>query len=237
MIWLALLGTTLAADPAVGFGGHVGLSLSDTDDLPATGWTTSPRLGVWFSRRVGLELDLAISGARRRDGQGRVRTISPQLGLAIDPLTMGIRPLLTAHVGAATRSTRTEDGEREPLPVRALGSVGTGLVFPVAGALTARTDLRLVWTSAVGGPSVGFTWTAGFTTTFGISRDRDHDFVIDRLDACPTEPEDLDGFEDEDGCRDPDNDGDGVRDELDSCDDEPEDLDGVEDYDGCPEPE
>jgi len=49
------------------------------------------------------------------------------------------------------------------------------------------------------------------------------------------EPEDLDGFEDDDGCPDFDHDGDGIAEELDHCPDEPEDLDGVEDEDGCPE--
>jgi outer membrane protein OmpA-like peptidoglycan-associated protein len=36
--------------------------------------------------------------------------------------------------------------------------------------------------------------------------DRDHDGIDDRIDRCPDEPEDLDGFEDADGCPDPDND-------------------------------
>ncbi|MFW6052264.1 MAG: OmpA family protein, partial [Myxococcota bacterium] len=51
------------------------------------------------------------------------------------------------------------------------------------------------------------------------------------------EPEDMDGFEDDDGCPDPDNDGDGILDEDDMCPDEPEDMDGFEDDDGCPDPD
>ncbi len=65
--------------------------------------------------------------------------------------------------------------------------------------------------------------------------DRDGDGIPDHLDACPDEPEDLDGFEDADGCPDPDNDGDGIPDYLDKCPNTPEDFDGVEDEDGCPE--
>ena len=34
--------------------------------------------------------------------------------------------------------------------------------------------------------------------------DRDHDGIPDAVDLCPDEPEDLDGFEDSDGCPDPD---------------------------------
>ena len=48
-------------------------------------------------------------------------------------------------------------------------------------------------------------------------------------------PEDVDGFEDEDGCPDPDNDGDGIPDVSDACPDDAEDADGFEDTDGCPD--
>ena len=50
------------------------------------------------------------------------------------------------------------------------------------------------------------------------------------------DPEDKDGFQDEDGCPDPDNDGDGILDPVDQCPMEPEDFDKCQDEDGCPEP-
>ena len=52
-------------------------------------------------------------------------------------------------------------------------------------------------------------------------------------DPCAGQPEDFDGFEDDDGCLDADNDEDGVLDADDSCPMEPEDVDGFEDEDGC----
>ena len=79
-----------------------------------------------------------------------------------------------------------------------------------------------------------------------------------RKDQCPLLPEDYDGYQDEDGCPDPDNDGDRVCDPwvrdsgmtfeecggFDECPDAPEDYDGFEDdpddpmnTDGCPEPD
>jgi outer membrane protein OmpA-like peptidoglycan-associated protein len=67
--------------------------------------------------------------------------------------------------------------------------------------------------------------------------DRDGDGVPDHADACPDEPEDKDGFEDQDGCPDPDNDRDGIVDGADRCPDQPEDKDGFEDQDGCPDPD
>lgn len=96
--------------------------------------------------------------------------------------------------------------------------------------------------------------------------DRDGDGINDDVDQCPDEPEDIDTFQDEDGCPDPDNDGDtvldvddkcplqpgdpanqgcpaqdrdgdGIADPVDQCPDLPEDVDGNEDQDGCPEEE
>jgi OOP family OmpA-OmpF porin len=67
--------------------------------------------------------------------------------------------------------------------------------------------------------------------------DRDGDGIPDDLDKCPNEPEDKDGFQDEDGCPDLDNDGDGIPDTLDKCPNEPEDKDGFQDEDGCPDPD
>lgn len=61
--------------------------------------------------------------------------------------------------------------------------------------------------------------------------------AIAPLDRCPNEEEDVDGFEDEDGCPDPDDDGDGdsIVDADDRCPSEPETFQGYEDEDGCPD--
>jgi OmpA-OmpF porin, OOP family len=67
--------------------------------------------------------------------------------------------------------------------------------------------------------------------------DKDGDGILDNVDKCPTEPEDKDGFEDEDGCPDLDNDKDGIPDAKDKCPLEPEDKDGFQDEDGCPDPD
>ena len=88
-----------------------------------------------------------------------------------------------------------------------------------------------------------------------LPADRDADTIPDARDTCPDEPEDLDRFEDEDGCADRDNDGDGIPDahefiagrwtncdfleiegDVDQdCRDLPEDFDGASDLDGCPD--
>lgn len=65
--------------------------------------------------------------------------------------------------------------------------------------------------------------------------DRDGDGIPDHKDQCPDHPEDMDGFQDEDGCPDPDNDQDGIPDHLDRCPNDPETYTGTTDDDGCPE--
>jgi outer membrane protein OmpA-like peptidoglycan-associated protein len=78
--------------------------------------------------------------------------------------------------------------------------------------------------------------------------DTDGDGVPDDIDRCPLDPEDKDGFQDEDGCPDPDNDGDGIVDAMDACPNDPgplenrgcpvvdHDGDGVPDWDDrCPD--
>jgi OOP family OmpA-OmpF porin len=80
------------------------------------------------------------------------------------------------------------------------------------------------------------------------AKDTDGDGIPDDIDRCPLDPEDLDGFQDEDGCPDPDNDGDGIVDKLDACPNTPgplsnrgcpimdRDGDGVpDDIDKCPD--
>ena len=67
--------------------------------------------------------------------------------------------------------------------------------------------------------------------------DTDGDGIPDSADQCTLEPEDKDGYLDDDGCPDVDNDGDGIPDSKDQCPNEPEDFDGYKDDDGCPDPD
>ena len=69
----------------------------------------------------------------------------------------------------------------------------------------------------------------------GKAGDADRDGVRDDVDQCPADPEDLDAFEDADGCPELDNDQDGVPDTEDKCPNKAEDLDGDRDNDGCPD--
>ena len=68
-------------------------------------------------------------------------------------------------------------------------------------------------------------------------RDTDKDGIMDAMDRCIREAEDLDNFQDEDGCPDKDNDADGLLDTVDRCPLQPEDEDGFQDGDGCADPD
>ena len=65
--------------------------------------------------------------------------------------------------------------------------------------------------------------------------DKDRDGIDDDDDYCWEKPEDFDGFEDTDGCPDPDNDKDDIPDNKDSCPLQPETYNGYRDQDGCPD--
>ncbi len=69
------------------------------------------------------------------------------------------------------------------------------------------------------------------------TKDMDGDGIPDSRDECPRLPEDMDGFEDEDGCMDPDNDNDFIPDVDDKCPNV-EAIEGRDlDEDGCTDPE
>jgi outer membrane protein OmpA-like peptidoglycan-associated protein len=133
-------------------------------------------------------------------------------------------------------------------PARGL-ALDQGLKNSLHAPLELLGDVRVdtpTGVSVVFGGGPGLTAAAGtpaFRAFLGLSwrtpawRDTDGDGLGDRDDACPEEPEDVDGFEDADGCPDPDNDGDGVLDRRDRCPLQPEDPDGFQDTDGCPDPD
>lgn len=69
------------------------------------------------------------------------------------------------------------------------------------------------------------------------SHDADGDGIADSKDACPNDREDIDGYDDHDGCpeEDPDGDRDGVSDAYDDCPEAKETINGLDDDDGCPD--
>jgi outer membrane protein OmpA-like peptidoglycan-associated protein len=126
----------------------------------------------------------------------------------------------------------------------------SGLYLNFVGdfSLSSRAQsARLFWTPT-SGSAKGYRYSTGVFPGFGVqfvlgwngyimNPDDDKDGIVNGEDRCPKEKEDLDGFEDSDGCPDLDNDKDGVPDSLDRCPNDPEDADGFQDADGCPDPD
>jgi hypothetical protein len=100
------------------------------------------------------------------------------------------------------------------------------------GMLAITGGLGVGLGKGIGAPTGRVFLGAVFSPDF---RDADQDGVYDSEDKCPDQPEDRDGFKDQDGCPDPDNDADGIPDVSDKCPNDPEDFDQFEDADGCPE--
>lgn len=139
-----------------------------------------------------------------------------------------------------------------PLELEAVLSVATKLDAPFADRSQNHVETLLGATYDFRGPLLAFV-AAGLGLNRGHGtpdwrvlgglrvsehvRDRDKDGLTDDVDGCPELPEDLDGFDDSDGCPEADNDGDGIIDGQDPAPLGPEDMDGFEDGDGQPDPD
>ena len=178
-------------------------------------------------------------------GAGAMFELSPRIAAAIEA-----QAYVPLPDGASYGSCRRFDGQR----CSSIGDAdyfgdakhGDLTVLATAGAAV-RVSADVTWQVMVGtgqlgarGDDVRFTtglvWAPQPLGAAAPGRnDRDGDGVPDSVDGCSEEPEDRDGFQDEDGCPDLDNDGDGIPDSADQCADEPEDKDGYKDEDGCRE--
>ncbi len=216
----AIVGLPTAAKN-VWLGGTPSLGLEVLGSLSTATWQADADLGV----RLQSTQTLAVQGETLlRAGS----TLALRAGAA--------RALLDGRVHA-----RAELQMLAPI-ASALPSGQTVFDLAVGGDFAVTDALRLY--AAVGGAPTSGPGSAAFRAAVGIRfdpqqlpHDADNDGLDDKLDKCPNQAEDKDGFEDQDGCPDPDNDGDGLADLQDKCPNAPEDKDGVQDEDGCPDPD
>jgi hypothetical protein len=187
---------------------------------------------------AGGHLAAELGGSRLRVGinvGGRYRPSRALLSTEVGPeLTYGAgvslyatpRVRLIGEVTGANRLRRQLD--ENPVEARIAGEW-------IAGDVAVLLGLGSGLVSGVGVPDIRLLGGLSYRPQ-GLA-DADGDGVPDKSDACPNEREDQDGFQDADGCPDPDNDGDGIPDLTDRCPDQPEDFDGFQDRDGCPDPD
>jgi len=235
-------------EDAGGFGlavlGTISLPTGDTDSYNSEGKVRGEiRLALDWHSEGGFVI-AANAGVLLR-GDRTVLTFENATGLKVGlgleiPLIQDRLALIgsvygTVAVGAESNTSRTT-------PFEALGGVQVWFNDDWLANVGAGGGLS----DGVGSPDVRIFASVGYTPRKPKNCDTDGDGICDENDKCPLEPEDFDGFQDTDGCPDPDNDQDGVLDVADGekdstgygkCRDNPEDKDGFQDDDGCPDPD
>jgi len=199
----------------------------------AIGWrrevgALAANLGV----RLRTEEVVLLSPARPH-GNELVTGVAGELALPWLGRALTLRGTGAWLIGEATYvSGDQQGGVRGPSP----GEVRAGLRLHIAdGWMVTALGGGGVTPDDLGSPAWRF--ALGVTHDRAPTTDRDRDRVLDGRDRCRDEPEDRDGFDDADGCLDPDDDRDGVLDAVDQCPRDAEDLDDFRDADGCPDTE
>ncbi len=197
---------------------------------PTVGWSVAAVADADLGERVLVAANLAFEGGPQQALENL--TVDDYLVLRAGPHVL-IDPVSELGASLELFTKGALGGGSDPGAATAVEWLlgGHGRIAGSPAVLRAGGGTGL--TSGVGTPEyrllVGIGWEPR------IDGDRDDDGIVDRDDACVAEPEDLDGFEDLDGCPDLDNDQDGVVDTADDCPMDPEDLDGFDDGDGCAE--
>ncbi len=172
----------------------------------------------------GFHVGANVGGFWREEGLFLSTKVGPRLtyGLA---LAYDVTPLISVLGEVVGASSFTAEVDENALEARLAGRIAVGDFFFTLGAGPGLVQ-------GVGVPVFRVLGGAAWAPSRG---DSDGDGVIDRDDACVAEAEDLDGYDDGDGCPEADNDSDGIPDESDRCPGEAEDRDNHEDTDGCPD--
>lgn len=201
----------LGAEVPVGFYGIA--FLGEVDLAVGLGASAYDEGGV-AARELGVE---ALGGLRWRAPTGLVVSAAAGSGLTAGYGAPDFRVLLGVSYGG-------------PVPVASAEPM-------VPGATLARREGDWGRDAELAPPARPMEKldAAAFDTLAANDPDADADGVPLPADQCPTEPEDLDGHMDSDGCPDPDDDGDQIPDTADKCRDTKEVFNGVDDADGCPD--
>ena len=216
-------------------------------DIPGAGGLVGLRGGVvLLDNRLGVEAEFRSAFSSMQSGSGSATVYGLRIQGLWYFLTEGkVQPFALAGFGKEVLTTSKKyvlspDWDNA-------GWLGVGARSPITHRVAVRADVRYLigeprpkdpGAASSNGPTSNFEGTLGVAYSFGgAPDDSDHDGIADDVDKCPNEPEDKDGFQDADGCPDPDNDGDGILDAADKCPNDAEDFDGFQDEDGCPDPD
>ena len=214
------------------------------------------RLGVFFTPMFGVEGEFGVIPSESRTNVFDVWNITYRAQFvaqfrAADP---EVKLIPFAFLGGGAFQIVDNGGSQNDAQIKkdvdATLYVGAGAKYRVDNGWGLRLDARLLFppSSKDNGFTEDFEALLSIYKEFGrkkvekpqpppVDHDPDKDGILDDADKCPNEPEDKDGFQDDDGCPDLDNDGDGIPDAMDKCPMDPEDKDGFQDEDGCPDPD
>jgi outer membrane protein OmpA-like peptidoglycan-associated protein len=207
----------------VDLGRTFALALAVPVSLP-TGQSFAGYGGLSFEPKVILDWSPAYYFRLTANLGGRLREATAFDGLNLgEEVTYGIGMKLSFFLGEALMSIDASFAGSFELPEQPIEAPPleflTGLEWRALPDLSVYAAAGAGLTRGYGSPDSRVL----FGLRFGGHRD------------CPYGDEDLDGFEDDDACADPDNDKDGLDDARDLCPNEPESLNGLDDEDGCPD--
>jgi outer membrane protein OmpA-like peptidoglycan-associated protein len=234
------------------------LELGVADD---PGNVPSPKTGAIFGLRlagtllpwISLEGEVGLIPSKDSINGYRLYLLSYKLHALVHLMHGRFRPFLLGGIGVMQVASTVDDPQYTEIAKDTDFNfhAGAGIKYAVTNNLDVRLDARAVFVPNTNNnsDSVDPELLAGIGYRFGgeaapappppppLVKDTDRDDIPDDMDKCPNEAEDRDGFQDTDGCPDPDNDADGIADALDKCPDAAEDKDGFQDDDGCADPD
>jgi outer membrane protein OmpA-like peptidoglycan-associated protein len=258
---VAATASVASAQPSIEIGGTAGIHVFSTlNELGVPDVANAPsernsalfgiRIGVMFTDIIGIEGEVGVIPSESRQEVFDVWNLAYRAHLIFQfGASNPSRKLIPFVLGGGGAMSVVSTGNSNVISKDTDAELyaGIGAKYRVDNGWGLRIDGRILFppSSANDGPTVDWEVLLSIYKEFGRKeapkntgpKDTDGDGIPDDVDKCPNEPEDKDGFQDADGCPDPDNDNDGIPDAQDKCPNEPEDKDGFQDADGCPDPD
>ncbi|XXF76449.1 OmpA family protein [Myxococcaceae bacterium GXIMD 01537] len=190
--------------------------------LGGSGVAVQPRLLAEFGKGFRVAANIGVNFRREQELRNLHTGNELAFGLGAElPFTVREVPLSAEATLVGAMGFKEQDEEERPLELLA------ALKYRGANGLSVHLGAGPGLTRGYGSP--------GVRVLGGLTYSPVAPPAPPPAPVCPQGPEDVDGFEDEDGCADPDNDGDGILDVKDACPNAAETMNGYEDADGCPD--
>jgi len=214
------------------------LPLGDTENLAGDGGFDFDTIGVVdVQLPFGIRLSSNLGFRFRSNGRAlRDAWVGHEIlwgaATVVPFLSESLDAILEIHGGIPAGAGPTPEIDELAVPSEFHG----GFRFSITDDWTMTAAYGKQLSGGYGAPDnrviigIGGWWVTGGKWNW----DYDGDGFVGPADICPRDPEDRDGYEDEDGCPDPDNDGDGIPDIRDKCPEAAGDEVSIG-PDGCPD--